>query len=107
MTEGGPIELNQFPEVAEENGRKSELYDYCKEANDQGYTECIWVCFRRSHRWLARDLRLNASLDSIHLDELRKIFGWWKRHSFYSTVGVKEVMVRQLRLIYLFQSNKR
>ncbi|KAL4786931.1 hypothetical protein BJX76DRAFT_64358 [Aspergillus varians] len=96
MTDEAPITFNPFLKAEEEDGRPSVLNEYCKKALDRDDVECFWVCFRRSHRWLAKDMKLDASSDSIRLDELRKIFGWWKRRSFYSTVGVKEVMIRFL-----------
>ena len=89
--EGGGY--NPFLEAEEEEGRPSVVYDYCRKALEQGHKECIWICMKRGGKWIAQDIKLEESSFPIRVDELRKIFSWWKRYSFYSAVGVKEAMV--------------
>jgi hypothetical protein len=48
---------------------------------------------KRGGKWIAQDIKLEESSLPIRVNELRKIFSWWKQYSFYSAVGVKEVMV--------------
>ncbi|OJJ80560.1 uncharacterized protein ASPGLDRAFT_28930 [Aspergillus glaucus CBS 516.65] len=92
MSEGGGY--NPFLEAEKEKGRPSVIYDYCRKALEQGHEECIWICMKRGGKWIAQDIKLEESSFPIRVDELRKIFSWWKRYSFYSAVGVKEVMIR-------------
>jgi hypothetical protein len=54
-------------------------------------SECIWVCFKRGQRWIAKDVQLSERPLGVY--ELRKLSGWWKRHSLFSAVGVREVKV--------------
>jgi hypothetical protein len=51
---------------------------------------------KRNGKWTAQDIQLEKSSLPIRLDELRKIFSWWKQYSFYSAIGVKEIMVNLL-----------
>ncbi|KAL2817782.1 hypothetical protein BJX63DRAFT_92184 [Aspergillus granulosus] len=83
--------LNPFIRAENMEGRKSEIYDYCKGKQDGA--ECIWICMKRGGRWIAKDIQLEESKPSIYIHELRRISSWWKQYSFYSAVGVKEVMI--------------
>jgi hypothetical protein len=57
---------------------------------------------KRNGKWTAQDIQLEKSSLPIRLDELRKIFSWWKQYSFYSAIGVKEIMVNLLFTYPLF-----
>jgi hypothetical protein len=49
---------------------------------------------QRGRRWIAKDIQLGVEEKPLGIYELRKLSGWWKRHSLYSAVGVKEIKVR-------------
>ncbi len=83
--------IRHSPDV--EAGRPSVIKDYCLEAINEGHTKCIWVCMKRGRKWIAKDIKLEAWDSPLGVYDLRKMCGWWKRHSLYSAVGVKEVMV--------------
>ncbi|KAL4887787.1 hypothetical protein BDV59DRAFT_189941 [Aspergillus ambiguus] len=85
---------HHFRDAEKEEGRPSVLYDYCKNALDQGHENCIWICMKNGGKWIAQDIRLEESSLPIRLNELRKIFSWWKQYSFYSAIGVREIMIR-------------
>jgi hypothetical protein len=76
-----------------ERCRPSVIKDYCLQAIKEGHTKCIWLCMRRGKKWIAKDVKDGVWDSPLGVHELRKMCGWWKRHSLYSAVGVKEVMV--------------
>lgn len=39
------------------------------------------------------DVPITTNGQPIGVADIRKRYSWWKRHSLYSVVGVKEVMV--------------
>lgn len=95
----GVVESNQSrtkynPFHPENNpGRPSVIYDYC--ATKPEDARCIWICFRKRGKWIAKDIPILVDEAQIlEVYKLRQIYGWWKRHSLYSATGVKEVMVR-------------
>lgn len=83
--------LPRLPDV--KTGKQSVVKHYCLQAIKEGHTKCIWLCMKRGRRWIAKDIKLEACDSPLGVGELRKMCGWWKRHSLYSVVGVKEVMV--------------
>jgi hypothetical protein len=76
-------------------GRPSVIKWYCEQAmSARGKdSECIWVCIKRGRNWIAKDILLSER-PSLGVYELRQLCGWWKRHSLFSAVGVREVKVR-------------
>jgi hypothetical protein len=87
-----PGSVFRSPEV--ERGKPSAIHSYCQRAIDQGYKECIWLGMQRGRRWIAKDIQLGVEEKPLGIYELRKLSGWWKRHSLFSAVGVKEIKVR-------------
>lgn len=77
----------------QEQGKPSVIKWYCEQAMDTRgkESECIWVCFKRGQRWIAKDVQLSERPLGVY--ELRRLCGWWKRHSLFSAVGVQEVKV--------------
>jgi hypothetical protein len=77
----------------QQQGKPSVIKWYCEQAMDtRGKdSECIWVCFKRGERWIAKDVQLSERPLGVY--ELRKLYGWWKRRSLFSAVGVREVKV--------------
>lgn len=53
---------------------------------------------KKRNRWIAKDMCLEKEGLVLGIPELRMQCSWWKQHSLYSVVGVKEVMVRPLSL---------
>jgi hypothetical protein len=83
-----------FRSHEEELGKPSAIHSYCQRAIDHGHKECIWLGMQRGRRWIAKDIQLGVTEKPLGIYELRKLSGWWKRHSLYSAVGVKEIKVR-------------
>lgn len=79
--------------LSEESGLPSVVADYCQQALKNGHEECIWLCMKRGGRFIAKDIPLNTDECTVGLEDIRKRSSWWKRHSLYSAVGVKEVLV--------------
>jgi hypothetical protein len=77
-----------------EHGKPSVVHSYCQRAIDRGHTECVWLALQRGRKWIAKDIPLGCEDKPFGIYELRKISGWWKRHSMFSAVGVKEIKVR-------------
>jgi hypothetical protein len=77
-----------------EHGKPSVIHAYCQQAIDNGQKECIWLGIQSGRRWIAKDIQLGVEEKRLGIYELRKLSGWWKRHSLYSAVGVKEIKVR-------------
>ncbi|KAJ6059706.1 uncharacterized protein N7446_000357 [Penicillium canescens] len=77
------------------NGRPSTIHDYCLKANREGRTKCIWICMKKGRRWIAKDISVEKTGYVLGIPELRKQCSWWKRHSLFSVVGVKEIMNRR------------
>jgi len=77
----------------QQQGKPSVIKWYCEQAMDtRGKdSECIWICFKRGEHWIAKDVQLSERPLGVY--ELRKLCGWWKRHSLFSVVGVREVKV--------------
>ncbi|KAL4819761.1 hypothetical protein BDW67DRAFT_154087 [Aspergillus spinulosporus] len=88
--------VNPFEQAFEKEGRRSVIYDYCQNLQKEGHEQCIWICLRRGGKWIARDIPVKEQEKGIQIcvGELRKLSRWWKRHSFYSAVGVQEAMIR-------------
>ena len=83
----------------ETSGKDTVLSGYCEAAVSEGRERCIWICFSSNGRTLAKDINIeigNASGGALRfrLGSLAYKYGWWKRFSIYSAVGVKEVQVR-------------
>lgn len=53
---------------------------------------------KKRNRWIAKDICLEKKGLVLGIPELRMKCSWWKQHSLYSVVGVKEVMVRSIIL---------
>jgi hypothetical protein len=77
-----------------EHGKPSVIHSYCQQAIDNGHKDCVWLGIQRGRRWIAKDIQLGVEEKRLGIYELRKLSGWWKRHSLYSAVGVKEIKVR-------------
>jgi hypothetical protein len=75
------------------HGKPSIIKFYCEQAmrTTGRDSECIWVCIKRGRRWIAKDIQLSERPLGVY--ELRKLCGWWKRHSLFSAVGVRDVKV--------------
>ena len=74
-------------------GKETVIKGYCQRAITAGYKNCIWLCMRRGNRTIAKDIPLSEIDEPLDICGLRKQLGWWKRHSLYSAVAVKEVWV--------------
>jgi hypothetical protein len=85
-----------------EHGKPSVIHSYCQRAIDHGHKECIWLGIQHGRRWIAKDIQLGVTEKPLGIYELRKLSGWWKRHSLYSAVGVKEIKVRNLSIFSVF-----
>jgi hypothetical protein len=83
-----------FREDEIEHGKPSVIHSYCQRAIDQGRKECIWLCIQRGRKWIAKDIQLETEDKAFGISELRRMSGWWKQHSMFSTVAVKEIRVR-------------
>jgi hypothetical protein len=77
-----------------QRGRPSVILAHCQRAIDNGHKECIWLGIQRGRHWIAKDIQLGVTEKPLGIYELRKLSGWWKRHSLYSAVGVKKIKVR-------------
>jgi hypothetical protein len=75
-----------------EHGKPSVIKSYCEQIGNHG-KECIWLCMQRGRKWIAKDIKLEIENQPLGIYELRKQCGWWKRHSMFSVVGVKEIKV--------------
>jgi hypothetical protein len=75
-----------------EHGKPSVIKSYCEQVGNHG-KECIWLCMQRGRKWIAKDIKLEIENQPLGIYELRKQCGWWKRHSMFSVVGVKEIKV--------------
>lgn len=49
---------------------------------------------KKGKRWIAKDINIEKTGYVLGITELRKQCSWWKRHSLFSVVEVREVMVR-------------
>lgn len=77
-----------------EKGKHSVIESYCRShVIDREDKEAIWFCMQRGRKWIAKDVQPTSVAKRFGIDELRKHYGWWKRHSMFSAVGVKEVKV--------------
>jgi hypothetical protein len=74
-------------------GRPSVIHEYCLNAQNEEHTKCIWVCMKKGKKWIAKDIKIDKMDGVLGIPELRQQYSWWKRHSLYSVMGVKEVMV--------------
>ncbi|KAM7186579.1 hypothetical protein V8F33_011719 [Rhypophila sp. PSN 637] len=93
LSADGPA--NETNDLGINDGRRTEIADYCEYRIEKGVTRCIFLCFKRGRQHYATDLEVDGSLFGI--DNLRKhpVCGrWWKRYSLYSTTGVKAVLIR-------------
>ena len=79
---------------AESHGRDSIIHDYLKDAIQSDHEECLWICYPQGRRIIAKDIALPSDENSFQLHNLAKSYGWWKRWSLYSAVGVKDVEVK-------------
>jgi hypothetical protein len=95
----GPV-FRELQDV--ECGKPSVINSYCQQAIDRGHRECIWFCIKRGRRWIAKDIQLRIEDRPLGIYELRKQCGWWKRHSLFSAVGVKEIKVRHTSSLSTF-----
>ena len=77
-------------------GRESLLHGYCSRAIDAGHENCIWICMKIGKQYRLIDIPIVTNGQPIGVADIRERHSWWKRHSLYSVVGVKEVMVSQL-----------
>ncbi|OBT68723.1 hypothetical protein VE03_02098 [Pseudogymnoascus sp. 23342-1-I1] len=80
----------------EMEGKPSVIRAYCRRhVADCDDKEAIWFCMQRGLNWgVAKDVHSTSVSKKFGIDELRKYNGWWKRHSMFSAVGVKEVKMR-------------
>jgi hypothetical protein len=88
----GPI----FNDHKINHGKPSVVHSYCQRAINHGHKECIWLGIQHGRKWIAKDIQLGSEDKPFEICELRKLSGWWKRHSMFSAVGVKEIKVRIL-----------
>jgi hypothetical protein len=82
-----------------DGGQPPVIIDHCQEALDQGRTEYIWLCMRRGGGTNAKDIQLSNGDTPLGIYDLRKECGWWKRHSMFSVIGVKEVLVCRFPIV--------
>ncbi|KFY68680.1 hypothetical protein V496_00893 [Pseudogymnoascus sp. VKM F-4515 (FW-2607)] len=76
-------------------GKPSVIEAYCRRhVIDREDKAAIWFCMQRGRKWVAKDVHPTSVSKRFGIDELRKYNGWWKRHSMFSAVGVKEVKMR-------------
>ncbi|KAF2192843.1 hypothetical protein K469DRAFT_551488 [Zopfia rhizophila CBS 207.26] len=94
----GPQEPPFVWALSRERGHPSVIAEYCQQAIENGHEECIWLCMKRGRRFIVKDLPLKTDGKSIGLYDIRKQCSWWKRHSLYSVLGVKEILVSSLHL---------
>lgn len=85
--------------LSKERGRPSVIAEYCRQAIENGHEECICLCMKRGRRFIVKDILLKTDGHTIGLYDIRKRCSWWKRHSLYSAVGVKEILVSSLHVI--------
>ncbi|KAH8757118.1 hypothetical protein BGZ57DRAFT_932894 [Hyaloscypha finlandica] len=78
------------------HGKPSVVHSYCRRAIDHGHKDCIWLGIQRGRKWIAKDVQLGSDDKPFGICELRKMSGWWKRHSMFSAIGVKEIKIRFL-----------
>ena len=80
-----------------EHGKPSLLKSYCESTIRYGgnEAECIWLCMQHGRKWIAKDIKFNRETPSLGIQQLRMQYGWLKRHSLFSAVGVKVVQVRE------------
>lgn len=92
QTESVSLSLEQI-----EHGKPSLLKSYCEQAIYHGgpEAECIWLCMQNGRKWIAKDIKFDPEKHSLGIVQLRRQCGWWKRHSMYAAMGVKEVQVRR------------
>lgn len=91
-----------------DEGRPSRIASYCKDAQRQGGTTCLWICFKEHGRMRAKDIQFKENETSFQFRDILKSCGWWRRFAIYSIVDVGEVQVR-LRisdLIYQLTSQR-
>jgi len=79
-----------------EHGKPSLLMSYCAQAISHGglEAECIWLCMPNGRKWIAKDIKFDTENPTLGIEQLRKQYGWLKRRSLFSAVGVKGVLVR-------------
>ena len=75
-------------------GRASVIHDHCRRAQNEGSESCVWVCIQRGRRIFAIDQRLEELKGPLRIHGLHRNDSWWKRHSPFSGVAVREVKVR-------------
>jgi hypothetical protein len=80
------------------HGKPSVVHSYCRRAIDHGHKDCIWLGIQRGRKWIAKDVQLGSDDKPFGICELRKMSGWWKRHSMFSAIGVKEIKVRRISI---------
>ena len=73
--------------------QKSILADYCPRAISDGHDRCIWLCRKDGKQYTLIDIPTTTRGQTIGFADIRKRYSWWKRHSLYSAVGVKQVKV--------------
>lgn len=94
QSSAGPSPVNPLKgSTYTEKGRPSIIHEYCLKADREGRNKCIWICMKKRNRWIAKDMCLEKEGLVLGMPELRMQCSWWRRHSLYSVVGVKEVMV--------------
>jgi hypothetical protein len=76
-----------FPYL-QDRGKSSVIKTYCEKviATRGRESECIWIYIKKGRRLIAKDVQLSERPLGVY--ELRKLCGWWKRHSLFSAVGV-------------------
>jgi hypothetical protein len=76
------------------DGKTSALIALCNNAIQAGCKECLWICYSSNGGYRIKDIQLVPEGPSLEISSLKSRYGWWKRFSFRSAVGVEEVLVR-------------
>lgn len=91
-------EAHPFLSPPKTNAKPSNIKNLCEKAIEDGYKECVWLCFNRRTRFFARSIPITRDGAGLEIHSLRNRCGWWKRISLRSAVKIHEVKVRQTLL---------
>lgn len=96
---GGDIESQPLVFLHhKDTGKPSKIQTLCKDAAGRGYEQCIWVCYNRGAKNLARDVPI---LPGEHLEahNFERMFGWWRRLLLRGPIKIQMVKVRRAKVL--------
>ncbi|KAB8253473.1 hypothetical protein BDV32DRAFT_156131 [Aspergillus pseudonomiae] len=95
----GDIESNPFVFLhLKDTGKPSKIQTLCKDAVERGNEQCIWVCYNRGAKNLARDVPILPG-ELLEAHNFERMFGWWRRLLLRGPIKIQLVKVRRAKVL--------